>query len=261
MDTLVDMHCHLYAGLDDGPANDEEALAMCRIAWEEGTRHVAAVAHQNEQWEDVTPERIREAAGRLTKQLADEGIDLEIFPSAEVMLCPDLDDLFDKGQLLTIADAGKYLLIEMPHNLFIDPRPVGRVLIPSGVSMILAHAERYPELLRERGLIESLVEDGFLIQVNAGSITRPSSPDVERGVKSWLKRGIVHFLGSDGHSPRQRAPRMAEAHQRIVRLVGHRMAERICRENGLAVLHGRMLNVPPPEPAPTGWLRRLFSSS
>ena len=60
---LVDMHCHLLAGLDDGPRTWDDALGMCRIAHEEGTQMAAALAHQNERWKSVTPGLIREAVG------------------------------------------------------------------------------------------------------------------------------------------------------------------------------------------------------
>ncbi len=64
---LIDIHCHLLAGLDDGPATQEEALAMCRLAYAEGTRMAAATAHQNDHWPDVTPERIRLACDILSR--------------------------------------------------------------------------------------------------------------------------------------------------------------------------------------------------
>ena len=56
---LVDLHCHLLAGLDDGPRTLEAALEMCAIASADGVRLMAATAHQNPRWRDVTPERIR----------------------------------------------------------------------------------------------------------------------------------------------------------------------------------------------------------
>ncbi len=64
------MHCHLLAGLDDGPRTEEDAVEMCRIAYADGTRIIAAGAHQNEKYPAVTPERIRVAAGRLAVLLA-----------------------------------------------------------------------------------------------------------------------------------------------------------------------------------------------
>src|SRR3954454_8102960 len=108
---LVDTHCHLLAGLDDGPRTDDEALAMCQIAFEEGTRMVCAVAHQNQHYSDVTPERIRGAALRLAEQLRAKEIGLTAFPCAEVMVWPELEQAWQEGRLLSVADKGKYMLI------------------------------------------------------------------------------------------------------------------------------------------------------
>src|SRR5262249_48566050 len=73
---LVDMHCHLLAGLDDGPQRDADALAMCRMAYEDGTRMAAATAHQNDRWPAVTPERIRQATENLARGLREARIGL-----------------------------------------------------------------------------------------------------------------------------------------------------------------------------------------
>src|SRR5438445_10195437 len=83
---LVDIHCHLLAGLDDGPRTPEEAIAMCRLSYEEGVRMIAATAHQNEHWDAVTPDRIRQAANELCRRLRELNIPLMAFPTAEVMV-------------------------------------------------------------------------------------------------------------------------------------------------------------------------------
>src|SRR5438477_7331136 len=113
---LVDMHCHLLAGVDDGPRTDEEALEMCRIGWDEGIRLSAALAHQNERWKQVTPQLIRDQARRLVRALAQADIPLCIFPCAEVTVHPEIEESWRRGDLLSIADRGQYLLIEMPRG-------------------------------------------------------------------------------------------------------------------------------------------------
>src|SRR5437660_266867 len=139
---LVDMHCHLLAGLDDGPAIDADAVAMCRMAYDEGTRMIAATAHQNDRYPSVTPERIRQAWSQLAETLRKAGVALTTFPCAEVMVQPDMDASWEKGDFLSVADRRKYVLIELPHGLFVDLNHTVQSLLFAGVRPILAHPER-----------------------------------------------------------------------------------------------------------------------
>lgn len=255
---LVDLHCHLLAGMDDGPRTKEDALAMCRLAYAEGTRMVAALAHQNEQWCEVTPNRIREAVRLLAQQLRDEGTGLTVFPTAEVMVHTDIEAYWTDGRLLSIADRGQYLLVELPHGLFVDLTDMTQNLVQMGIRPVLAHPERQPELLEEPQRIERLVRAGCLVQVSSGSITDPPNRQFWQDLKDWLKRGLVHFLGSDGHSLNRRPPKMADAYKQIVRTVGASMADRICYTNGMAVLQGLPLRIAPFEPRRRHWFSKLW---
>jgi protein-tyrosine phosphatase len=255
---LVDMHCHLLAGLDDGPRTEEEALAMCRIAYAEGTRMACALAHQNERWSAVTPDVIRQAAGRLAEQLRQAGVPLTVFPCAEVMARPDLDAAWREGQLLSVGDRGQYLLVEMPHNLFVDLRGLVRQLGEAGVRLILAHPERHEELLDDPRPLEELVRAGCLVQVSTRSITDPPDRGRGRQLKDWFRRGLVHVLGSDGHSPRRRSPLMKDAYRQVVRWLGAAAADRVCSTNGISVLQGLPLRVPEVEPRSRSWFARFW---
>jgi protein-tyrosine phosphatase len=253
---LADMHCHLLAGLDDGPRTPEDALEMCRIAHAEGTRMVAALAHQNERWAEVTPDVIRAAVAKLAASLREAGTELTVFPCAEVMAHPDLEALWEEGKLLSVADRGGHLLVEMPHGLFVDLRPAARALGRRGVGIILAHPERQPELLHEPGAVEALIRAGCLVQVSSASVTDPETAADRRALRGWFRRGCVHLIGSDGHSPRKRRPLLADAYRQIEEWVGTPLADRICGTNGAAVLAGRAPWVPEPEPE-RRWLRWL----
>jgi protein-tyrosine phosphatase len=255
---LVDMHCHLLAGLDDGPRSEADALAMCRMACAEGVRMAAATAHQNEEWDSVTPDRIRQATERLAQRLQETGSPLLVFPCAEVMVHAEIESSWDKGNLLSVADRRQYLLVEMRHDLVVDLRATVRRLQQRGVRPILAHPERHEELLHEAGRIERLICAGCLVQVSSASITDPPSAHDRRALKSWFKRGIVHLLGSDGHSLLRRPPRMAAAYREIARWAGTVAADRIASTSGMAVLQGLPLRVPRPEPKRTAWVLRFW---
>jgi protein-tyrosine phosphatase len=179
---------------------------------------------------------------------------LTVVPCAEVMVWPDLETAWSEGRLLSVGDAGKYLLIELPHGLFVDLTGLTHRLMDAGVRPILAHPERQHEFLDDGRLIEALVEMGCLVQVSSGSVTEPPKGFNSDRLKDWFRRGLVHLLGSDGHSPRRRRPLMAAAHERIVKWAGAEVAERVCGIHGAAVVQGLPLCLPPPLPAtPRRW--------
>src|SRR5206468_4179916 len=99
------------------------ALAMCRMLVSEGARHATALAHQNEGYPDNTPDRMVAVAASLTAALAAKRIPLTVYPSAEVMLSPSLVADWRAGRLLSVANRRQWLLVEMPHGLFVDVLP------------------------------------------------------------------------------------------------------------------------------------------
>jgi protein-tyrosine phosphatase len=255
---LVDTHVHLLAGLDDGPRTPADALAMCEAMVSEGVRMSVALAHQNERYPEITPERIRSSFQELVRGVRERNIDLTLFPCAEIAAHPDLEAAWNNQTHLSVADRGQYLLVEMPRGVFVDLRYIAKSLGERGVRLILAHPERHPELLHEPGCIEELIQLGCLVQVSSGSITEPVNRKDARALKSWLKRGIVHLVGSDGHSLRRRPPRLRGAYDQIVRWAGSAVADRVCSTNGLAILNGLPLRVPPFKPLARRWFSSLW---
>src|SRR6516225_6313612 len=121
---LVDMHCHLLAGLDDGPRREADAIAMCQLACAEGVTAVVALAHQKGRWASVTADRIRSVAHGLSQALRANGIALSIYPGAQVMVHPEIEASWRQGEILGIADKRQYLLLEMPHDVCVDLQSV-----------------------------------------------------------------------------------------------------------------------------------------
>jgi protein-tyrosine phosphatase len=231
---------------------------MCRLAYEDGTRMVCAVAHQNNRWKAVTPDVIRQATLQLAGDLRGAGMPLVVFPGAEVMADPGVDAHWRDGLLMSVADLGRYLLVEMPHGPAVDLRFLARRLADAGVRVILAHPERHEELLEDPHPVEELVSAGCLVQVSTGSITDPAGKAQARELKGWFRRGLVHVLGSDGHSARRRAPRMAGAYRQLVHWIGSSAADRVASTNGLAILQGLPVHVPAPDARPRRWFARFW---
>lgn len=256
---LVDMHCHLVPGVDDGPRDLDETVAMCRILLDEGVNAVHGLAHQNEYYPDVTPEVIRDGHRRLTERLRAENLPLMVYPGAEIIVTPDLDDEWERGRLMSIADRGQYVFVEMPHGLFVD---VGHLLArfaQLGVRPVLAHPEQTPELLHSPDLLAAWIDQGMVTQVSSANVMGMQGPSQTRALKSWFRRGLVHVLGSDGHSPTRRPPLMAAAARIVADWVGPAHADRIASSHALAILQGLPLRLAPSAKGTRfSWLPRLW---
>ena len=253
MISLVDTHVHLLAGLDDGPDSVDDAVAMCRLAWDEGTRVMAATVHINEQWPQSTVERIRAGTRQLRAELVAAEVPMTIYPCAEVMICPELEEMWQSGELLCMADRPGYLLVEFPFGLYFDIRSLAQEMRRQGVRLVLAHPERHPELLHEPGNIEELIRLGCAVQASAESFGDPVVRHDVRALRQWVERGVVHLVCSDGHSPMGCPPLMAAAYEQIATWVGPETAGRLCSINGLTVLEGRPLWAPEPKPPRRRW--------
>jgi protein-tyrosine phosphatase len=257
---LVDIHCHLLAGLDDGPKTQADALAMCRIAYEDGTRWICGGAHQNDHYPLVTPDVIRTAAAELKSLLKQEQLALAVVPCAEIMAHIDMEEAWQRGELLSMADRKQYLLVEMPDGLFVDLRATVASFAEQKVRVILAHPERQSEILHGNQVIEELIALGALVQVSAESVTRPKSSTDARKLRQWFRRGIVHAMGSDGHSPTRRPPLMGDAYKEVCRWAGVSIADRIFSTNGMGIMQGWPLKFSKPEQPRKAWFSRFFSS-
>ena len=220
---------------------------MCQLAAHHGTGRVTAVSHQNDQWPRANRASILSACAELRQRLSEARIDLEVVPAGEVLLDPDLKTRLNDGELLTIGDHGKHLLVEFPPSFSVDVSPLFRQLIDLGVRPVLAHPERYEHLVAQSGAIEALIESGALMQVNAGSVTGGSLRR-QKVIQDWFQRGIVHLIGSDGHRLTRRKPVVDEAFKVVNRWIGKEQAEAIFCTNGAAILEGKQLHPPPPRP-------------
>lgn len=244
---IVDMHCHLLAGMDDGPKEMADAVEMCTMLASQGVGAVHALAHQNEQYPEVTPDRIKVGIQALQQEVRGKRLPVAIFAGSEVMVHPTTLESVDQNQYLTIADGKRFMLIELPHGIFIDLRDIVAGLIERNIRPILAHPEQSQELLFSERMAEELVQMGCLFQLSTGNVTVPMDRRRGNAIKTWVQRGFVHVIGSDGHSPTRRPPLLAEAAQIIGTWVGSLAANRICGMNGMAILQGLPLRIDPPQ--------------
>jgi protein-tyrosine phosphatase len=166
-------------------------------------------------------------------------IGLRVLPGADVRIEPDMLSLIQAGQVLTLGDHGRHVLLELPHEIYFPLEPVLEQLHAAGMVGILSHPERNQGLLRDPRHLAPLVEMGCLMQVTCGSLTGTFGPASQQMSEWMLDQGLVHILATDAHGARSRRPLMDRSYQIASRLAGPEVATRLCCTNPTAIAAGR----------------------
>jgi protein-tyrosine phosphatase len=243
---VIDLHCHLLPGLDDGPRGMPEALALARQAVAGGTSTIVATPHVNRHWR-VDP---LELAGRVTAMrdaLDEDGIELDVASGGEIAITRLADLRAEEIDALRLGE-GPYLLLECP----IDPTPwdfdaVLLKLHERGEAILLAHPERCPLFQREPQRLVRLVEAGLLCSITAGSMWGQFGRRVRDFTIELLRAGLVHDVASDAHDSERRPPGLGGAFTSAERdLPGiSRQADWLSRLAPAAILAGESLPARP----------------
>jgi protein-tyrosine phosphatase len=238
----ADVHCHCLAGLDDGPRTWADAVSLCRRIVDDGITTTIATPHQLGRYHrSNSAAKIRQAVETLTGELAQEHIPLEVLPGADVRVDEQVLALLDAQEIMTLADRGEYLLLELPHELFIDPQPLFDGLARRGIRPILSHPERHRFLQRSVAIVDSWVSNGVVIQITAGSLLGDFGRSARASAWELVQRGLVGLVATDAHDTAQRIPRLSAAIEMLSAEVGVELARQVCLVNPLAVVEGRDL--------------------
>lgn len=160
---------------------------------------------------------------------------LYLFPGCEAYLDPALPDLVRRGEIVTLGDRGTHVLVELPFGDL--PRWADDVLFSlalAGVTPVLAHPERCAGVRRRPQWLAAAVERGVLVQMNGASLTGGYGRDVAGAAAELVRRGLVHFLGSDAHGS-DRPPALTAAVARVEKLAGKETAARLAWESAAAL--------------------------
>ena len=219
---MIDLHCHILHGIDDGPKSPSESMQMALNFERAGYRMVAATPHMvpGTAWMPST-DRINTRVDRLNHAIRDERLKLEIVSGMEIALDPQIPDLLDQDHLLD------------PRGLLL---PADRTVVPAtssgweqvifsilakGYSILLAHPERCVQLAANPDLIERLIKTGVFLQVNLGSFLGQYGRTAMNTARKMAGRGWIHCLATDSHQPGGHAPeRIGEATATLQRLIG-----------------------------------------
>lgn len=245
---MVDIHCHLLPGLDDGPDSLEEALSMAEMAAADGITHIVATPHSNDRFRFV-PEVVQQRRDEMQARIGDR---LNLATGCDFHLSfENLEDAHTHPRKYTINQK-QYLLVEFA-NFSIPPTVDDTLhrLQLLGMVPIITHPERNGLLRGSPERIEEWVRRGCYVQVTALAILGGFGDAAKHWAEAWLDQDLVHFVASDGHNTSSRPPRLREAYEAIAARKGEDVARAIFQENPLAAFEGRPLPYVP-EPAEAG---------
>jgi protein-tyrosine phosphatase len=236
---MIDLHCHLLPGIDDGAKTLADSLEMARVAVGNGityavmTPHLHPGRYENTRSSTVQPVREFRAA------LRSEQIALEISVAAEVRLSPEILVLLEQDELPFLGDMDGYriLLLEFPHtHIPLGANNLAKRLLDNKIRPIIAHPERNKDVIRDLAKIEPFIEMGCLLQLTASAVAGRFGAGPHRCARKLLELGVVTVLATDAHNLRGRQPELREGMEAAAEIVGEEAAYTLVDANPRAIV-------------------------
>ncbi len=203
---LVETHCHILPGIDDGAQTTDESIKLIKMLKTQGCEKIVCTPHyysDNISLNDFLLKRdnaVRQLKSALTEDMP------QILPAAEVFIT---DYLLNNDDLSPLCIGNSpYILIEHPFSCDFSAKILNRLenmCINFNVKPILAHIERYEALMENKDVVDELIDMGCLIQVNIDSFEYAHRKTKKRLFK-YLESGRIHLIGSDCHNLTTRVP-------------------------------------------------------
>ena len=208
---IVDMHCHVLPGVDDGPGTMDDAVSLLKEAARQNVEAMIVTPHFHPARYQVYASQVIDGIGSLEERIRQEGLRIKLFPGQECYFYSDLIRELEAGHVLTMAGT-RYVLVEFdPGVLFISLRNAVRSLISNGYYPIIAHYERYACLRGNTERLTQLRYDGAMLQMNFDTLLAKGGLFHKNPWRELLKQGYVDYLGSDTHGMDFRPPHIDKA--------------------------------------------------
>ena len=243
---MIDLHSHFLYGVDDGARDSDTTLQMLLQAESVGITKLLATPHVNEMTGPESVNQIKETYESVFQMIKKTGISIDIKLAGEVNLLGTELSLEEHDWVL-IGTVQKYILVETPfQNL---PDRYSEILFNLRLKKIIpliAHPERNIKLQHDPSPLVQWINQGCLVQIDAGSITGQFGSRCQRFAKRLLQARAVHTIGSDAHDHRGRNYRVLEnACKEVETLVDNSYAQLLCDKNPEKIWHGHKIEEMP----------------
>ena len=242
---MVDIHAHIIPGVDDGAESMEDSIAMLRKSAVSGVDTIVATPHLMPGSYMVPSEGLDEILLKLRKKVADIDIPIEVLPGRECYLTPEILEFEKDLHKLTVNKAGKYVLVELPFHE--TPDYVYQIIFDfqmKGITPIIAHVERYHDVIYDPNFVRRFIEKDCLIQVNLGSVLGKYGSDIQKTSHFLLRYRMAHIIASDMHTPHSTP--LGRGIESISAIVGVEESRILLDRRPRAIVKGRTVAIPEP---------------
>jgi protein-tyrosine phosphatase len=246
---MIDMHCHILPGIDDGPGMMLESLSMARQAVADGIHTIVATPHALGGTYPNSPAKIIRETELLQIALKAENIDLKLYSGCEVHNCLNMAARIKAGEATFLNQVKKHILVEFPFELVSKEfiQELSKV-VDSGITPVLGHPERSKKTYHNPMVLYDLITMGCLVQINSTSINGGFGPEILECAKNLLIHRMVHIVGSDAHSAGYRAPLLSLAVKNCGETLGNQSeALKMVLDRPQQILEGQTVEIPEPE--------------
>lgn len=254
---MIDIHCHILPGIDDGAQTIYDSLDMAKQAVSQGIDTIIATPHHmNGKYENRKTDIVSKV-DELNARLKEEQIDLTILPGQENRIYGEILEDFEKGEIQTLAGSS-YLFIEFPSGHV--PRYAETLLYEiqvKGLMPIIVHPERNAELIQHPDRLYEMVNNGAATQITAASLIGAFGKKIKKFSEQLIEANLTHFLASDSHNVTTRSFKMEEAVDEVTKKYGADMLY-FFTENAELLVSGQNIYREVPQPVRQKKLFGLF---
>ena len=244
---MIDFHTHILPNIDDGSRSIEETFNLIKEAKNVGFEAIISTSHYIEEYYETNAPEREVWINAIYENLQAKNIDINLYLGNEIYLSENIIKLLEEGKASTINDTS-YVLFEMPLNA--EPMNLYDVIyemMQYKLVPILAHPERYSFVQKEPELIYDLIEKGVLMQANFGSILGIYGEKAQIIVKKFFESNMIHFLGTDVHRQNSIYPKVPEALEEIIKIIGNEKIKELTEINPRLVLHNKKIEIDTPQ--------------
>ncbi len=236
---MIDCHCHMLPGIDDGAGDLEQALRMALVALESGVTDTVLTPHHNDGSYFNLRDDIVSSVNSFQKVLDSKGIKLRVHPGSECYVMPELPDHLQSGIACTYANRRRAVLLELPKSTL----PAGTEAIIEqiaylGIVPVIAHPERNSVLCNEPKRIQDWFERGWKFQLTNQSCSGEFGEQIQTICYDWIERGWIQFVASDAHRSKGRSPDMRAGVRQIEEWFGEEVAQLLSHDNPSHLIRG-----------------------